>query len=210
MKAMITGLYGILPSDLDNVLLLEKAEAALKGGVKTLQFRDKKSGYKKALKRAQSLRELTSHYQAVLMINDSIQLAQAVDADGVHMGRDDIADLTRIRAEIGDTMMIGITCRADAVFAKLALDCGADYVSFGAVFGSQSKPDVPILGLPRLNKARQMFPEANICAIGGISLDTIASVKHAGATSAAVISGLFEAESVEYRAMELMERWNKA
>jgi len=210
MKHEITGVYGILPADLDDDVLLCKAEAALKGGLKTLQFRDKKSGYKRALKRALLLRELTKRYDTKLIINDSVQLAQASDADGVHLGRDDVADLTSIRNDLGDTIMIGITCRADAMFAKLALEHGADYVSFGAVFGSRTKPEVPILGLPRLNKARQMFPDANICAIGGITMGNIASVKHAGATSAAVISGLFMADNIEHRAGELIEIWNKA
>ncbi|MDQ6957097.1 MAG: thiamine phosphate synthase [Mariprofundaceae bacterium] len=210
MKHTVTGVYGILPADLDDDVLLCKAEAALKGGLQTLQFRDKKSGYKRALKRALLLRALTKRYNATFIINDSVQLAQASDADGVHLGRDDVADLSNIRNDIDDTMMIGITCRADAVFAKLALQSGADYVSFGAVFGSSTKPEVPVLGLPRLNKARQMFPNANICAIGGITIDNIASIKHAGATSVAVIGGLFEAENIEHRAVELIERWNKA
>ena len=214
MTHKIIGVYGILPADLDDDVLLSKAEAALKGGLQTLQFRDKKSGYKRALKRALLLRELTKNYDATFIVNDSIQLAQASDADGVHLGRDDVADLASIRAEIGQGMQIGITCRADAVFAKLALDYGADYVSFGAVFGSRTKPEVPVLGLPRLNKARQMFPDSNICAIGGITLNNIASVKHAGATSVAVISGLFKMDSlendIETRAGELIETWNKA
>ncbi len=210
MKHKITGVYGILPADLDTDTLLAKAEAALQGGLQTLQFRDKKSGYRRALKRALALRELTKRYDATFIINDSIQLAQAAHADGVHLGRDDVADLTKIRAEVSGAMIIGITCRADAVFAKLALEHGSDYVSFGAVFGSQSKPDVPVLGLPRLNKARQMFPDANICAIGGITVNNIASVKHAGATSAAVISGLFTTNDIEKRVGELIEVWNKA
>jgi thiamine-phosphate pyrophosphorylase len=210
MKRTITGVYGILPADLNDNVLFSKAEAALKGGLQTLQFRDKKSGYKRALKRALALHELTKQYDATLIINDSVQLAQASNADGVHLGRDDVADLPNIRHNIGESMIIGITCRADAVFAKLALEHGADYVSFGAVFGSRTKPEVPVLGLPRLNKARQMFPDANICAIGGITIDNIAAVKHAGATSAAVITGLFEAENIEYRATELIEIWNKA
>ena len=210
MKDTITGVYGILPADLDDDVLLSKAEAALKGGLQTLQFRDKKSGYKRALKRALALREITKHYDATFIINDSIQLAQASGADGVHLGRDDVADLGNIRNDLDESMIIGITCRADAVFAKLALEHGADYVSFGAVFGSRTKPEVPVLGLPRLNKARQMFSDANICAIGGITIDNIAAVKHAGASSAAVITGLFEAENIEHRATELIETWNKA
>jgi len=210
MKCTIKGVYGILPADLDDDVLLSKAEAALKGGLQTLQFRDKKSGYKRALKRALALRELTKQYDTTLIINDSVQLTQASGADGVHLGRDDVADLSNIRNNLDESIIIGITCRADAVFAKLALEHGADYVSFGAVFGSRTKPEVPVLGLPRLNKARQMFPDANICAIGGITIDNIAAVKHAGASSAAVIAGLFEAENIEHRTTELIETWNKA
>jgi len=210
MKRSIEGVYGILPADLDDDILLSKAETALKGGLQTLQFRDKKSGYKRALKRALALREITKQYDATFIINDSVQLAQKSGADGVHLGRDDVADLPNIRHDIGESMIIGITCRADAVFAKLALEHDADYISFGAIFGSRTKPEVPVLGLPRLNKARQMFPDANICAIGGITQDNIAAVKHAGATSAAIITGLFEAENIEHRATELIEIWNKA
>jgi thiamine-phosphate pyrophosphorylase len=203
----IEGIYGILPANLDTQALLETSETALKGGIQTLQFRDKKLGFKKALKRAKALRELTQQYHAQLIVNDSIQLAQDAKADGVHLGKDDLGDISAIRRDIGNKMILGITCRADAAFAKIALGFGADYVAFGAVFGSVTKPDVPILGLPRLNKARQMFPDANICAIGGITIDNIAAVKHAGATSAAMISGLFDAPDVELKARELVKQW---
>ncbi|MDQ6952173.1 MAG: thiamine phosphate synthase [Mariprofundaceae bacterium] len=210
MKSNITGLYGILPADLSTKDLLLKAEEALKGGLQILQFRDKKSGYKRALKRAAALCELTSSYDVCFIVNDSVQRAKEVRADGVHLGRDDVVNLAAVRDEVGENMLIGVTCRADAVFAKLALQQGADYVSFGAVFASQSKPDVPVLGLPRLQKARQMFPDVNICAIGGITLDNIAQVKQAGATSAAVISGLFDVEDVQQRTKDLLQAWEVA
>ncbi|MDQ6974157.1 MAG: thiamine phosphate synthase [Mariprofundaceae bacterium] len=210
MRSNVTGLYGILPADLPTKDLLFKAENALKGGLQILQFRDKKSGYKRALKRAAALRECTSVYGACLIINDSVQMAKEVGADGVHLGRDDVVNLADVREDVGENMLIGVTCRADAVFAKLALQQGADYVSFGAVFASQSKPDVPVLGLPRLQKARQMFPGVNICAIGGITLDNIAQVKQAGATSAAIISGLFDAKHIQEKTAALMQAWQTA
>lgn len=203
----VTGIYGILPADLETELLLQQAEAALRGGVRLLQFRDKKQGFKRAVKRASMLRELTRQYDARLIINDSLQLAQACAADGVHMGRDDAPDLNRLRMEVGDELIVGITCRADAAFAKHALGLGADYVSFGAVFATHSKPDVPVIGLPRLAKARQMFPDADICAIGGITLENIAEIKAAGADTAAVISGLFAAPDIEERARTLVAAW---
>jgi len=107
-------------------------------------------------------------------------------------------------------MLIGITCRADAAFAKFVLDSGADYVSFGAVWATHSKPEVPEIGLPRLIKARQMFPDANICAIGGINRERLAEVKRAGADCAAVISGLFTAKDIEAEARAMVEAWELA
>ncbi len=206
----LSGIYGILAADLAQNDLLVKAESALKGGVGALQMRDKKQGYKHAIKRARALRNLTSQYGAKLIVNDSVQLAVDSDADGVHLGRDDIPNLIQLRNEVGDTMIIGVTCRADAAFAQSALNDGADYLSFGAVWATESKPEVPQLGVARLAKARQMFPAANICAIGGITASNIAAVKVAGADCAAVISGLFAADDIEHRAGLMKKIWAQA
>jgi len=211
MTKKLTGIYGILPDGLETADLLSKAEQALKGGVRILQLRDKNLGFKKTLQRAQKLRELTSHYGARLIINDSVQIALESQADGVHLGREDEAmRLSQVRQDVGTQLLIGITCRADAAFAKFVLDGGADYVSFGAIWTTHSKPEVPEIGLARLTKARQMFPEANICAIGGIDQSRLAEVKAAGADCAAVISGLFAAKDIEAEAKAMVETWAKA
>ncbi len=211
MKAhRVTGIYAILPADLDTGELLEKAEAALKGGVRILQFRDKKHGYKRQIKRAKALRSLTHDYDACFIINDSVALACDADADGVHLGRDDAPNLIQLRNDVGDDFLIGITCRADAAFAQSVLKDGADYVSFGAVWKTHSKPEVPEIGVHRLAKARAMFPDANLCAIGGITVNNIAQVKAAGADCAAVISGLFAADDIQSRASDLVALWNRA
>ena len=206
----LSGIYGILPADLETDDLLNKAGAALKGGVRILQFRDKKQGYKRALQRARDLRQLTLDYEATFIVNDSIQLAVDCAADGVHLGRDDEALAKERLSEIGRSMLVGITCRADATLAKSVLDSGVDYVAFGAIWKTESKPEVPEIGLNRLAKARQMFPDANICAIGGISADNIAAVKTAGADCAALISGLFAAQDIELQAGKLVEAWSLA
>jgi len=206
----LTGIYAILPADLDTDELLEKAGAALKGGIRILQFRDKKQGYKRQIKRARALRRMTADYGACLIINDSVALACDADADGVHLGRDDAPNLIQLRNDVGDDFIIGITCRADAAFARSALKDGADYVSFGAVWKTHSKPEVPAIGVHRLAKARSMFPEANLCAIGGITAHNIVQVKAAGADCAAVISGLFAADDIQARAAQLVEIWSRA
>jgi len=209
-KKVLSGIYGILPADLETVDLLKKAEAALKGGISTLQFRDKKQGYKRAVKRAKALRELTLAYDAKLIINDSVKLAVDANADGVHLGRDDAPNLIQLRNQVGEALIVGITCRSDAAFAMSALRDGADYVSFGAVWATTTKPEVPEMGLPRLAKARQMFPDANLCAIGGITVNNVAQVKAAGADCAAVISGLFAADDIEAQASLLTAIWVQA
>jgi len=204
----IMGIYGILPADLEMADLLARAEAALKGGVKTLQFRDKKQGFKDALKRGKALRELTARYGAKLIVNDSIQLAQETEADGVHLGKGDIENLAIVRHDVGSELILGVTCRADAAFGKHALESGADYLSFGAVFPTTSKPEVPTIGLPRLQKARQLFADANIVAIGGITLEALPAVKLTGVDCAAVISGLFSADDIESTARAMIDMWS--
>ncbi len=210
----ITGIYGILPADIALDELLQKAESALAGGVRTLQLRDKKQGYKRGLKRALKLRDLCHSYKARLFINDSSRLAMDSNANGVHLGRDDIQNLTRMRAEIVSgkehKLIIGVSCKGDAGFARHVLNDGADYVSFGAVFPTTSKTDATAIGLHRLAKARQLFPQANICAIGGITLETLPAIKKAGADCVAVISALFSAPDIEAQAKKMVEIWNNA
>ncbi len=204
----INGIYGILPADIPLEDLLNKAEAALKGGVGTLQLRDKKQGLKHGLRRARALHVLVRAHGGRFIVNDSVRLALEADADGVHLGREDMKSVAAIRAEAKRALIIGVSCKADAVFARHVLDEGVDYVSFGAVFPTVSKENAVPMGLPRLAKVRQLFPEANICAIGGIGLRTLSAVKKAGADCTAVISALFGEDDVESTARKMVETWN--
>ncbi|MDQ7058112.1 MAG: thiamine phosphate synthase [Ghiorsea sp.] len=121
-------------------------------------------------------------------------------------------NLMYIRKDVSDDFIVGITARADAQYAKAAISHGANYVSFGAVFESQTKADVPVIGLPRLTKACSMFPNTPICAIGGITMDNIVMIKAAGASYAAVISSLFDGTAVEIQnnATNMVTLWNSA
>lgn len=210
MTARLAGIYGILPADLTQADLLVRAEAALKGGVRILQYRDKKQGFKRASQRARALRALTRQYGAKFIVNDSVPLAIDAEADGVHLGRSDAPNLTRLRVEIGNDMIVGVSCQGDAAHALHALEHGADYVSFGAIFPTATKGDAIVIGLPRLAKARQMFPERNIIAIGGITRENLGLVRQAGADSAAIISDLFEPpDGIEARAAQLVQTWEQ-
>ncbi len=203
----IEGIYGILPADLPLKELLDKAEAALAGGVRTLQLRDKKQEENQLLERAAALRKLTLAHEAQLIINDSLQTAIKVKADGVHFGPADCPNLTQLKSETGSDIIVGTSCKADAAFARHVLNDGADYLSFGAIFPTGSKADVAAIGLPRLEKARHFFPEANIVAIGGINAQNLKNIKQAGADAAAMISGLFAAENIATKARQLVQIW---
>lgn len=211
MNARLSGIYGILPADLEEGDMLAGAEAAMRGGVRILQLRDKRQGFKRALARAKALRALTRDFGAICIVNDSIQLAVDSGADGVHLGRSDAPNLTRLRADVGDGLIVGISCQGDAAFALHALEHGASYVAFGAVFPTATKADATVIGPARLAKARQMFPQRNIVAIGGIGPDNLDIVRRAGADCAAVISGLFASEAgIEERAARMVEAWDHA
>lgn len=211
MTARVAGIYGILPADLEQADLLVRAEAALAGGIRILQYRDKKQGDKRASQRAKALRALTRDYGATFIVNDSVPLAVEVEADGVHLGRSDVTDLSRLRAETGHGLIVGVSCQGEAAFAQHAVAHGADYVAFGAVFPTATKREAVVIGLPRLAKARQMLPERNIVAIGGISEENLGRVRRAGADAAAVISSLFEpAAGIEARAARMVQAWAQA
>jgi len=201
------GIYGILPSGLEDMPMLSLARSALKGGLKTLQLRDKKATPEQLLARARALRDLTRLYGATLIINDDVKVALESDADGVHVGRDDAASLGHLRGMLGGSRLLGVTCRQDTVFARQALNLGASYVSIGAVFPTKSKPDAVCVGIQAIRQARTSLPNACIVAVGGINEERLSAVRQAGANAAAMISGLFEAGDVEERTRQLIEAW---
>jgi thiamine-phosphate pyrophosphorylase len=209
MPRRIEGIYGILPADLPLDDLLAKAEAALAGGVRILQLRDKKQEADRLAERARALRELTRASGALLIINDFLHTAIRAKADGVHFGPTDCPNLTQLRCETGPDLIVGVSCKADAAFARHVLSSGADYVSFGSIFPTASKSGANVIGLARLMKARQIFPEANIVAIGGIHARNLREVKRAGADAAALISDLFSAEDIEKKAKTLVRIWEE-
>ncbi len=207
----IEGIYAILPPDRDEEETLRLAEAAWRGGAAAVQLRDKRTGYRARRRKARALAELARGLGGVFIVNDSVQLALEAGAHGVHLGPEDLTQsIAAIRAEVGPELVVGVSCRADAMFARQALSEGASYVSFGAVFPSRTKPEAPPIGLPRLAKARAMFPQANLVAIGGIVAEAIPAVKRAGADAAAVCGAVFGGEDVEARVRALVAAWGAA
>ncbi len=181
------GLYAITPSCQDFPRLLGQIEVALRGGAKVVQLRDKQHRLSQA--EATCLLQLCHAYQVPLIINDDIELAERIGADGVHLGRED-AGLSQARDRLGSEAIIGISCYADLKRAISAEKAGATYVAFGAFFPSATKPDAPLAPMELLSSAKAVLT-CPIVAIGGITPGNGAVLLDAGADLLAVIDGIF-------------------
>jgi thiamine-phosphate pyrophosphorylase len=190
IKNPIKGLYAVTPEVADNNRLLLLAEQVLSGGARTLQYRDKSSDGARRLTQARLLLQLCRRHDACFIINDDPQLALAVEAHGVHIGRDD-ARLQQARELLGRDAIIGVSCYDDLAMAQQLIAAGADYIAFGEIFPSVSKPDADSASLASVSAASALgLP---VVAIGGITLDNASSVIEAGADAIAVINALFSA-----------------
>lgn len=198
--AEFSGLYAITPDALGTGDLVGKVRMALAGGVRAVQYRTKSAS--PALRREQgsALLELCRAARVPLIINDDLDLAEALGADGLHLGREDVP-IAAARARLGQGKLLGASCYDQLHLATTACNAGADYVAFGSAFSSRTKPGATRapLSLYREAKARLTCP---VVAIGGISSENAQAVIDAGADAVAVISGLFDAPDIERRARE--------
>ncbi|MDR2165555.1 MAG: thiamine phosphate synthase [Zoogloeaceae bacterium] len=185
----LRGLYAIPPDGLDTPTRLAASEAVLSGGCRLLQYRDKTSDTPKRRMEANALRDLCERYNAALIVNDDIALARAVGAAGVHLGRDDGSPV-EARRILGAKAVIGVSCYDDFARAREMIVAGADYIAFGAVCASVTKPDAVRAPLELFHRARNEF-SIPACAIGGITLEKAPSLVEAGAMLLAVIHDLF-------------------
>ncbi|MBA1273480.1 thiamine phosphate synthase [Stutzerimonas azotifigens] len=201
MSPSLRGLYAITDTQLlAGGRLLPYVEAALKGGARLLQYRDKTGDDARRLREAEALRDLCARYGAQLIINDDLELAARLGV-GLHLGQDD-GHLSPARALLGRQAIIGSTCHAKPELAEQAIREGASYVAFGRFFNSFTKPGEALATGELLEQARARF-SVPIVAIGGITLETAPHLIASGASLIAVIHDLFSAPSaaeVEQRA----------
>lgn len=201
MTTPLRGLYAITDSTLlAEGRLLPYVEAALRGGVQVLQYRDKSTDAARRLAEASTLRDLCARYQAALIINDDLALAAELGV-GLHLGQTD-GSLAKARAVLGPQAIIGATCHARLDFAEQAQSEGASYLAFGRFFNSQTKPGAPAATPELLAEARARFA-LPLVAIGGVTRDNGAQLIAQGADLLAVVHALFAAETateVEQRA----------
>lgn len=207
-KNRLTGLYAITDEKLIAEDRFEQIiESALQGGTRIIQYRDKSANRQKRLQQASALLSLCERYQAVCIINDDLELASEINAHGVHLGKDD-ASLKEARQMLGPDAIIGVSCYNDLALALAAEKNSADYVAFGAIFSSPTKPLAVQAGLEIITLARQQLT-IPVCTIGGITKNNIGQVIQHGADMAAVISSLFSADDIEFSARSLSQHFNR-
>jgi thiamine-phosphate pyrophosphorylase len=191
----LRGLYAVTPDNLDGDELLARAQRVLEGRPALLQYRRKKHD----VAEAREVVALARRYDVPVIINDDVELALELDAAGAHLGRDD-GDLAAARRRLG-TKILGASCYDDPRLAEAAVRAGADYVAFGSVFASPTKPAAVRAPLS-LFSVRLNVP---LAAIGGITLDNAPQLVDAGADLLAVITDVFEAPDIARRAAQYRE-----
>ena len=203
----LAGLYAITPPMADTDALLERVALALEGGAALVQYRAKDFAPALALEQARRLVALCRAHRVPLVVNDSVELALAAGADGVHVGRDDVTPAAA-RAALPHGI-VGVSCYATPQAARAAAQAGADYVGIGAVFASATKPGAVRASLDDIARA-QRAGGLPVAAIGGITAGNVAQVAAAGAAMAAVISALFDAPDIAAVARALSQPFNAA
>jgi thiamine-phosphate pyrophosphorylase len=189
----LRGLYAITPDLTETEALLRGVAQALEGGIAMLQYRRKG---RQRLDEAQGLARMCRDRGVPFVVNDDVALALDCGADGVHLGRDD-GDPAAARAML-KSGILGVSCYDSLATARIAVAAGADYVAFGSVFSSPTKPAAVRAPLSLFGDARSLG--VPLVAIGGITLQNAPQLRAAGADSVAVISDLFEAPDVAARA----------
>ncbi len=189
----LRGLYAVTPAITDTVLLAERVEQCLAGGAALLQYRAKDAAPDLALLQARRLAAICRAHGVPFIVNDSIELAMASGADGVHVGRDD-EDARSARRAL-PRGLVGVSCYADLERVRAAAHAGADYVAIGSLFASPTKPGAVRAPLELLARAREASG-LPVVAIGGITTHNAAQAIAAGADMLAVISAVFDASDV--------------
>ena len=182
--------------------LADQVEEALKGGVTFVQLREKDLDEERFLEEAREIKELCGRYQVPFVINDNVDIAQAVDADGVHVGQSDM-EAGDVRARLGQDKIIGVSAQT-VKQALLAESRGADYLGVGAVFATGSKADASEVDHETV-KAICQAVHIPVIAIGGITGENVGALTGTGVCGVAVISAIFAQEDVEEGTRKLKE-----
>jgi len=196
-------LYLVTDRDLMSTPTLEEAvEQAIRGGVTLVQLREKHASSLEFYQTALRVKKITDSYNVPLIINDRVDVALAVDADGVHVGQSDLP-AARVREILGPDKILGVSASSLKEALK-AVEDGADYLGVGAMFATGTKTDADITTIEELKRIRQAV-SVPIVVIGGINKQTLPLFAGTGIDGIAVVSAIIAAADVEKAARELKE-----
>ena len=182
--------------------LKEQVKDALEGGITFLQLREKHLTGEALLQEAKEIQALCKEYGIPFIINDDVELAKKIDADGVHVGQSDM-EMKAARKMLGPNKIIGVTAKT-LEQAKAAEEAGADYLGSGAVFGTTTKQDAKPMSLDLLQEICESV-SIPVVAIGGITKENLPLLKGRKMSGFAIVSGIFAAEDIKSEVKEIVE-----
>lgn len=180
--------------------LADDVEKAVRGGATFIQIREKELDDAAFLEQAKAVKAVTDRYGVPFVVNDNVEVARAVDADGVHVGQSDM-EAGDVRAKLGQDKLIGVSVQT-VEQALRAQERGADYLGVGAVFPTATKADAAEVSFERLKEICGAV-SIPVVAIGGIHSENVAELAGSGIDGVAVVSAIFAAEDIESAATEL-------
>ena len=191
---------------LNGATLISQVEAALKGGATFIQLREKNLDDKAFYQEALEIQKLCKEYKVPFVINDNVELAKKIGADGVHVGQSDMEALD-VRKVLGDDKIIGVSAQT-VEQAELAEKHGADYLGVGAVFPTGSKNDATEVSFEMLQEICEHV-HIPVIAIGGITRDNVVKLNQIGICGIAVISAIFGQTDIEAATADLKKQTKK-
>lgn len=201
MGGTISGLYAVTPDCADTEELVRQVEAAVRGGARVVQYRNKSAPASLRLMQAKRVAAVCAMAGACLIVNDDVGIARDSGADGVHLGGND-ADLGEARSVLGRGKLIGVSCYNEIERAREAVAQGASYIAFGSFFPSSTKPAAVRATLDLLRQAKREL-SVPVVAIGGIDAGNAGVLVDAGADCVAVVRALFDAADIEVAARRI-------
>ena len=197
------GIYGITGDNFAHGKSnLECVKAMIEGGIKIIQYRDKTKSIKEKVKEAREIRELCREHGVVFIVNDHVDIAILVDADGVHIGQDDM-DPSDVRKLIGDNKIIGLSTHSEEQGMKAYLNPDVDYIGVGPIFPTTTKDTAPV-GLGYLEYAVKNL-HLPFTAIGGIKEHNLHEIISRGAKNVCLVSDIVGADNITEKVKELQK-----
>lgn len=205
---MLKGLYIVTPDWDDTAKLVEVTEKALKGGAELVQYRHKTATPEQRREQASALQAVCKKYGKPFIINDFVDLALELDADGVHVGESDEA-VAAVRAKVGPNKIVGASCYGEMDLVRNAYKAGASYIALGGFYPSRIKKYPVTTELDIVRQMKQEMPDLPSVAIGGIDLENAVPLVERGIDMISVISSVYFADDPEAAARAFADMYEK-